>query len=112
MELNNKSSNTIEQKEIIVLVGAGISNLFGLPMTSGFTSLISEGSRFEMNELLSNYLGRGISDIEKVMFTLEDCLDNENQNIRIQKFLFLLQITIYRLKNHAVQIEKNLKKLE
>jgi len=82
MALNNSSASIDKQTEIIILTGAGISSLFGLPMTSGFTSLINESSRFALNPLLPNYLGNGIGDIEKVMFTLEDCLDNENQNLQ------------------------------
>ena len=79
---NDLSTNVTEQSEIIILTGAGISNLFGLPMTSGFTTLINESSRFDMNSLLSNYLGDEFNDIEKVMFTLEDCLDDENKNLQ------------------------------
>ncbi|WP_461258018.1 SIR2 family protein [Treponema sp. R80B11-R83G3] len=66
----------------IIITGAGISNLFGLPLTSGFTSLIKDSSKYQMNGLLSNYLGNGISDIEKVMFTLEEFLDDENNNLQ------------------------------
>jgi len=68
--------------DIIIITGAGISNLFGLPLTSGFTSLIEESSKYQMNGLLSNYLGNGIYDIEKVMFTLEEFLDDENTNLQ------------------------------
>jgi len=66
----------------IIITGAGISNLFGLPLTSGFTSLIKDSSRYQIKELLSNYLGDGIQDIEKVMFTLEEFLDGENNNLQ------------------------------
>jgi hypothetical protein len=82
IDLSNSSTTVDKNAEIIILTGAGISNLFGLPMTSGFTSLINESSRFELNSLLSNYLGKEMNDIEKVMFTLEDCLDDENQNLQ------------------------------
>ena len=82
IDFNNSSTNIAEHTEIIILTGAGISNLFGLPMTSGFTSLINESSQFELNSLLSNYLGKEMNDIEKVMFTLEDCLDDDNQNLQ------------------------------
>jgi len=67
---------------IIILTGAGISNLFGLPLTSGFTSLIKDSTKYQIYELLSNYLGDGISDIEKVMFTLEESLDKETKNLQ------------------------------
>jgi hypothetical protein len=71
-----------ENNDIVIITGAGISNLFGLPMTSGFKSLINESSRFHMKDLLSNYLGNEIIDIEKVMYTLEDCLNEENKNLQ------------------------------
>ena len=66
----------------IIITGAGISNLFGLPLTSGFTKLINESSNYQIKELLSNYLGNGLSDIEKVMFALEEFLDDENKNLQ------------------------------
>jgi len=71
----------IEHKEIIVFTGAGISSLFGLPMTSEFTSLINDSARYGMHDLLKSYLDKDMFDIEKVMYTLEDCLDEKSSNL-------------------------------
>jgi NAD-dependent SIR2 family protein deacetylase len=71
----------IMQKEIISITGAGISSLFGLPMTSEFKSLISQSTNFGMANLLKSYLDSDMDDIEKVMYTLDDCMDKKSNNL-------------------------------
>lgn len=76
------ANKTNENKDIVILTGAGLSSLFGLPMTSGFNSLIEDSSKYKLNEMLANFLGEEKEDIEKVMFILEDSLDKNSKTLQ------------------------------
>jgi NAD-dependent SIR2 family protein deacetylase len=72
-------------ENITVLTGAGLSNMIGLPMTSGF-QILMEDNRFKaISQLLKNYLQNDFNDIEKVMSVLDDSIDANNKTF--QKFI-------------------------
>jgi NAD-dependent SIR2 family protein deacetylase len=75
----------MNNKNITILTGAGLSNMVGLPMTGDFKKIM-ENNRFKnIFELLKDYLGEDFSDIEKVMSLLDGSFDENNKTL--QKYI-------------------------
>jgi NAD-dependent SIR2 family protein deacetylase len=72
-------------ENITILTGAGLSNMVGLPMTSGFQKVMENNKFNNIFPLLKNYLQNDFNDIEKVMSVLDDSIDKENRTF--QKFI-------------------------
>lgn len=73
------------QNNIVLLTGAGVSNLVGLPLSKGFSDIISQSSRYGLSQIINPYLKSDNDDIEKVMNMLEEILSPNANNIH--KFL-------------------------
>jgi len=72
-------------KNITILTGAGLSNMVGLPMTSGFQAVMENNNFIDIVLLLKDYLQNDFNDIEKVMSMLDDSIDENNKTF--QKFI-------------------------
>jgi hypothetical protein len=68
-------------KNIIIFTGAGLSNILKLPMVTEFQELIKKSSVYQLDNILSKNLGENITDIECVMYALEEFISNKSTSI-------------------------------
>lgn len=61
--------------KILLFTGAGIGVPLGLPTTTGFKKVLAKGSP-DIRILVQSYLGEDKNDIEKVLYTLEEFVKN------------------------------------
>ncbi len=95
----------MNDQEITLLTGAGLSKIIGLPMTNEFKLVIDESQKYPVHQLLKEYLKEKYYDIECIMSALDDLL---NPKSTIQNYL-LQNMNLINVDNNLIQ--KNLRNI-